>query len=204
MIWIPRWAQFAPRLLPTKGKATGRPTVAPSNADSFASISFAAPRNLRRRILRYLWHRTKEKVRPQRDRKVEDNATSNRGKGSRHSILNLAPLELECMSVLWPLGEGTVRDIHIELAASRPRAYTTIMTIMDRLAHKGIVTRRRVGRAYRYQANLTAEEARVSAIEKIVAGFFGGSKEALAAHLAAAASSIDRVPAHPEPSNDQP
>ena len=135
---------------------------------------------------------------------MEDNANSNRGKGPRHSILNLAPLELECMSVLWPLGEGTVRDIHIELAASRPRAYTTIITIMDRLAHKGIVTRRRVGRAYRYQANLTAEEARVSAIEKIVAGFFGGSKEALAAHLAAAASSIDRVPAHPEPSNDHP
>jgi BlaI family transcriptional regulator, penicillinase repressor len=125
---------------------------------------------------------------------MEDNETSNRGKGPRHSILNLAPLELECMSVLWPLGEGTVRDIHGQLAASRPRAYTTIMTIMDRLAHKGIVTRRRVGRAYRYQANLTAEEARVSAIEKIVAGFFGGSTEALAAHLA----SVVSTPARPE------
>jgi predicted transcriptional regulator len=106
------------------------------------------------------------------------------GSGPRHSILDLAPLELECLSVLWPLGEGTVREIHRQLAASRPRAYTTIMTIMDRLAHKGIVTRRRVGRAYRYQANLSADEARVSAIEKIVTGFFHGSAEALAAHLA--------------------
>jgi predicted transcriptional regulator len=106
------------------------------------------------------------------------------GSGPRHSILDLAPLELECLSVLWPLGEGTVREIHRQLATSRPRAYTTIMTIMDRLAHKGIVTRRRVGRAYRYQANLSADEARVSAIEKIVTGFFHGSAEALAAHLA--------------------
>src|SRR4030081_975383 len=108
------------------------------------------------------------------------------GSGPRHSILDLAPLELECLSVLWPLGEGTVREIHRQVAASRPRAYTTIMTIMDRLAHKGIVSRRRVGRAYRYQANLSVDEARVSAIDKIVTGFFDGSSEALAAHLAAA------------------
>jgi predicted transcriptional regulator len=113
-------------------------------------------------------------------------AQPQRTSGPRHSILDLAPLELECMSVLWPLGEGTVRDIHRQLAASRPRAYTTIMTIMDRLAHKGIVTRRRVGRAYRYLPNLSANEARVSAIEKIVSGFFDGSPEALAAHLASA------------------
>jgi len=106
------------------------------------------------------------------------------------------------MSVLWPLGEGTVRDIHRQLAAARPRAYTTIMTIMDRLARKGIVTRRRVGRAYRYQANLSADEARISAIEKIVTGFFAGSAEALAAHLAAAhgaSASFVRAPARPEP-----
>jgi len=89
------------------------------------------------------------------------------------------------MSALWPLGEGTVRDIHRQLGASRRRAYTTIMTIMDRLSQKGIVTRRKVGRAYRYQANLSANDARVSAVEKIVAGFFDGSAEALAAHLAA-------------------
>jgi predicted transcriptional regulator len=101
------------------------------------------------------------------------------------------------MTVLWPLGEGTVRDIHRQLAASRPRAYTTIMTIMDRLAHKGIVKRRRVGRAYRYQANLSADEARVKAIEKIVTGFFDGSAEALATHLAAAGGMAHSVAAAP-------
>ncbi|HEX4642114.1 MAG TPA: BlaI/MecI/CopY family transcriptional regulator [Candidatus Acidoferrales bacterium] len=105
--------------------------------------------------------------------------------GPRHSILDLAPLELECLSVLWPLGESTVREIHGALAASRPRAYTTVMTIMDRLAQKGIVTRRKVGRAFRYQASLSAEEARLKAVQKIVEGFFDGSPEALAAHLSA-------------------
>jgi BlaI family penicillinase repressor len=106
------------------------------------------------------------------------------GVGPRHSILDLAPLELECMSALWPMGEGTVRDIHRELSESRKRAYTTVLTIMDRLAQKGIVTRRKAGRAYVYQANLSADEARMKAVEKIVAGFFAGSADALAAHLA--------------------
>ena len=133
---------------------------------------------------------------------MEQSASPNCGTGPRHSILDLAPLELECMSVLWPLGEGTVRDIYRQLAAARPRAYTTIMTIMDRLARKGIVTRRKVGRAYRYQANLSAAEARTSAVEKIVTAFFDGSAEALAAHLVAlggAARSFDPSPARPEP-----
>ena len=106
-----------------------------------------------------------------------------RSAGPRHSILDLAPLELECLSVLWPLGEGTVRDIHRALAASRPRAYTTVMTIMDRLEQKGIVARRKVGRAFLYEPKLSAEEARLKAVEKIVDGFFNGSSEALVAHL---------------------
>jgi predicted transcriptional regulator len=108
----------------------------------------------------------------------------NRGVGPRHSILDLAPLELECLTALWPMGEGTVRDIHRELSIARKRAYTTVLTIMDRLAQKGIVTRHKVGRAYLYRANLSADEARLKAVEKIVAGFFAGSAEALAEHLA--------------------
>lgn len=113
-----------------------------------------------------------------------------RGAGLRHSILDLAPLELECLSALWPIGEGTVRDIHRALAASRPRAYTTIMTIMDRLAQKGIVARRKVGRAFLYEARLSAEEARLRAVEKIVDGFFDGSAEALAAHLSSRGGAV--------------
>jgi BlaI family penicillinase repressor len=112
-----------------------------------------------------------------------EHADQSRPAGPRHSILDLAPLELECLSVLWPMGEGTVRDIHRALSASRPRAYTTVLTIMDRLEQKGIVARRKVGRAFRYQARLSADEARLKAVEKIVQGFFDGSPEALAAHL---------------------
>ncbi len=87
------------------------------------------------------------------------------------------------MNTLWPMGEGTVRDIRDSLAPRRPRAYTTIMTIMDRLARKGVVERRKVGRAYLYRPNLSAEEARAHALSQVVENFFGGSKEALIAQL---------------------
>ena len=105
----------------------------------------------------------------------------------RRSVLDLAPLELDCMNTLWPMGEGTVREIRDRLAERRPRAYTTIMTIMDRLARKGIVERRKSGRAYIYLPNLTAQEARSHALSQVVESFFGGSKEALLAELGAAA-----------------
>ncbi len=123
---------------------------------------------------------------------MASSAQLSKGNVPRRSILDLAPLELECMNTLWPLGEGTVRQIQQRVARSRPRAYTTIMTIMDRLARKGVVTRHKVGRAYLYQPNLTAEQARAHAIDQVVEGFFDGSAEALATHLAGG----PRVPAH--------
>jgi len=108
-----------------------------------------------------------------------------RDTGLGKSLLELAPLELECMNTLWPLGEGTVRDIQQQLVPVRPRAYTTIMTIMDRLAHKGVVTRRKSGRAWLYRPNLSAQDARTHAVDRLVEGFFDGSPTALAAHLSA-------------------
>ncbi len=101
----------------------------------------------------------------------------------RRSLLDLAPLELDCMTTLWPMGEGTVREIRDQLAPRLPRAYTTIMTIMDRLARKGVVERRKVGRAYRYRPNLSAAEAREHALGQVVESFFGGSKEAVIEQL---------------------
>lgn len=115
-------------------------------------------------------------------------ATSANGDGlggglRRRKILELAPLELDCMTALWRMEEGTVRDIREALASRRPRAYTTIMTIMDRLARKQIVSRRRGGRAWRYRANLTNDEARSHAIAQVVESFFGGSTEELLKHV---------------------
>ena len=111
------------------------------------------------------------------------------------SLLELAPLELDCMNTLWPMGEGTVREIRDRMAGRRSRAYTSIMTIMDRLARKGVVERRKAGRAYVYRPRLTAEEARAHALEQVVENFFGGSKEVLLAQLSASSAAAEKAPA---------
>lgn len=59
------------------------------------------------------------------------------------------------MDVLWSLpGDGwmTVREVHESLAADRDIAYTTVMTVMDRLSKKGLVSQHKEGRAYLYRA----------------------------------------------------
>src|SRR5579885_560987 len=118
---------------------------------------------------------------------------------ARRSILDLAPLELDCMNALWPCGEATVRQIQEALRPTRPRAYTTIMTILDRLAQKGIVQRRKSGRAWLYRPNISAEEARSHAVSQVVNGFFGGSPTALATHLGIESAALRHASLAPPP-----
>lgn len=63
----------------------------------------------------------------------------------------LGELERAVMEVLWGRADAaTVRDVHAALADSRDIAYTTVMTVLDRLAKKGVVSRRLEGRAWLY------------------------------------------------------
>ncbi|GAA4698893.1 BlaI/MecI/CopY family transcriptional regulator [Nocardioides nanhaiensis] len=66
----------------------------------------------------------------------------------------LGDLERAVMERLWTAGEAslTVREVHAGLAQEREIAYTTVMTVMDRLARKGLVLQEREGRAYGYRA----------------------------------------------------
>jgi predicted transcriptional regulator len=104
----------------------------------------------------------------------------------RKTFFELPPLELECMKALWAQGEASVRDIraHLNGANGRGLAYTTIETIMDRLARKGVVTRRKVGRAHLYTPLYEAAAARADAVAVLVHHFFAGSRRQLAAYLA--------------------
>jgi len=68
----------------------------------------------------------------------------------------LGDLELEIMELMWVRGEGSVRGMLNVLNASRATdrqlAYTTVMTVMGRLADKTLLRRRLVGKAHEYEA----------------------------------------------------
>lgn len=80
----------------------------------------------------------------------------------------LHPLEAEVMEEVWRRGEATVRMVleALNARADKPRAYTTVMTIMTRLDEKGLLRRRREGKTDVYHAVLSREayrEARAGA-----------------------------------------
>ena len=93
------------------------------------------------------------------------------------------PLELECLQVLWTIGEGNVKQVRDGLAPGRPLAYTTVMTVLERLARRDCVARRKSGRSFVYSATLTRECVRRIALKDLVDTFFNGSEESLRDYL---------------------
>jgi len=76
--------------------------------------------------------------------------------GEKLSRKDFGPLESEVMGVVWRAGRPVaVREVVDDLNESRaePLAYTTVMTVMSRLAEKDTLSRRKVGRGYVYEAN---------------------------------------------------
>lgn len=80
----------------------------------------------------------------------------------------LHELETIVMDAMWQLEHATVRDVreHINRRAKPERAYTTFMTVMRRLADKGLLLRERNGKSDTYAPSMTRveyEQARASA-----------------------------------------
>jgi len=96
------------------------------------------------------------------------------------------PLEMLCLKALWSLGEGNVKQVQALVCRSRPLAYTTIMTVLDRLVRKGKLARRKVGRPYVYTIQATRESMRRAAVRELVDGFFDGSEAELIRFLSSA------------------
>ena len=96
------------------------------------------------------------------------------------------PLELHCLRALWSLGEGGVGDVRRVVGQTRPLAYTTIMTVLERLVRKGKLSRRKSGRAFLYAPQASREATRRAAVRELVDGFFNGSEDELRHFLSAA------------------
>lgn len=113
----------------------------------------------------------------------------------------LGELESRVMDVLWHVSQPTsVRDVHTQLAAERELAYTTVMTVLDRLAKKDVVKRVRDGRQWLYSPArsrelLIADEViellgvdpdnRRAALKEILRRLSSADREMLAALLSA-------------------
>ena len=95
----------------------------------------------------------------------------------------LTESERAILEVLWDKGEASVREVADELSKQKPLAYTTVLTMLNTLNKKGVVTHRPEGRAFIYRAAITRELARKQALDHLLQQFFDGSPNVLAQHL---------------------
>ncbi|HYT68308.1 MAG TPA: BlaI/MecI/CopY family transcriptional regulator [Vicinamibacterales bacterium] len=80
-------------------------------------------------------------------------------------------LELRVLEALWRRGDATVRDLCEDFPAA---AYTTLMTTMERLHRKGVLERRKSGRAFVYRATSTRSELESGLITRAIQPLLSG------------------------------
>ncbi|QZZ19047.1 BlaI/MecI/CopY family transcriptional regulator [Leptothermofonsia sichuanensis E412] len=79
----------------------------------------------------------------------------------RPKQLSLGPLEAEILQIIWDLGTVTVKDVHARILSNPERelAYTSVTTVLQRLAQKGWLACDKQGKTHLWKALITREEA---------------------------------------------
>lgn len=96
------------------------------------------------------------------------------------------------MELLWTFDTpATVRQVHEALAGSRDVAYTTVMTVLDRLARKGSAEQIRDGRAYRYRPAVTRDELTAELMHEALDTVDGSDRTAALLRFVGSASADD-------------
>jgi len=97
----------------------------------------------------------------------------------RKSLTHLGETEMEVLHHVWDLGEATVTDVRERILEDRDVAYTTIMTVMKKLAEKGYLTYHKEGRSYVYEPAQQPNEVQHSLLQRLMEKVFNGSPSAL-------------------------
>ncbi|MBS0205089.1 MAG: BlaI/MecI/CopY family transcriptional regulator [Planctomycetes bacterium] len=91
------------------------------------------------------------------------------------------PAELEVLRILWERGPSTVREV-LELLP-KERAYTSVMSLLNVMVDKKLVTRKAEGRAFRYTAHSQPNQTEGKILGTILDRVFDGSASALVSRL---------------------
>lgn len=95
----------------------------------------------------------------------------------------LTPVELELMTILWRLGEGTVHAVLEALPPPRRLAYTSVSTMLRILEQKRFVRSRKEGRGHVYLPIVAKSEYERTAIRQVVGRVFDGAAVSLVRRL---------------------
>jgi predicted transcriptional regulator len=99
----------------------------------------------------------------------------------------LAPLQgdlqLQVMAAMWRLGTGTVEDVRGALPPRYRGAYTTVQTVLNRLAERGLLARRKEGNVIVYRPRISEAEYLSRSIERALAAASQDARQAALAEL---------------------
>ena len=88
--------------------------------------------------------------------------------------------ELEILQVIWGQGRSTGGSAHFVLNGRRPRGYTTVLTLLQIMLAKGLVTRLDKERMHFYLATVTEPQVRAAYVGEVARKLFAGSLFGLA------------------------
>ena len=96
---------------------------------------------------------------------------------------DLGELQAAVMDAVWELGEATVGQVRDRLTANRELAYTTVLSVMQKLEKTGWLKHRSDGRTYVYSPRQSRSDAGRRALQKFTERIFGGDSLVLFEHL---------------------
>lgn len=97
--------------------------------------------------------------------------------------IHLTKRELDLMAVIWELGSATVADVQAGLQDDL--AYSTVLTLLRTLEHKGYVRHEKHGKAFHYFPLIQPNDAGDTALKRLLNKVYKGSRELLIARLVA-------------------
>lgn len=116
------------------------------------------------------------------------------------TIVGVAPvtplqgeLQAQVMAALWRLEQGTVEQVRRALPSRHQSAYTTVQTVLNRLADRGLLERRKAGREIVYRPILDEASYLVRALEHTLSGATGTARTSALAQLLGRLDAAERA-----------
>ena len=95
----------------------------------------------------------------------------------------IGSLEADILAIIWERQQATVRDVYETLREQRQIAYTTVMTVMNNLVKKELLTQDRTSIAYVYTPAIPGNEVASTILDSAVARLFRGRSNIALSHL---------------------
>jgi BlaI family transcriptional regulator, penicillinase repressor len=95
----------------------------------------------------------------------------------------IGSLEADILAIVWEKERVTVRDVYETLRERRPIAYTTVMTVMNNLVKKNLLTQDRTNIAYVYVPAIPGAEVAQTILDSVVNRLLGGHANVAVSYL---------------------